>query len=96
MFLWKAEGRALRFSSETVSNGQLSEWLGEVLVNRFQLNPSQIPLSNQQLHALFKTAQTGSQGSVNASEEAWSSKLLFLFFIIMLGIERLLAIRKNA
>ncbi len=85
-----------RYSPEIVANGQLPEWLGEQLVNGYQLNVPQKPLSNQQLNALFKTPQEASQLQKNTNEETWFSKSVLLFFVIVVGIERWLAIRKNA
>ncbi len=79
---------------EKVSNGQLPEYLGELLVQQFELNPKQTPLSQQQLQSLFKTEST--QKQTGTENEAWFSKLLLLFFVIILGMERWLAIQKNA
>ncbi|AXE17067.1 hypothetical protein DR864_04610 [Runella rosea] len=90
------EWKTAQFSEEMLTNGRLPEWLGEVLVSHFQLNPSSKSLSNQQIKALFKTLDTKSQLAVNQAEGVQFSKWIFLFFIIMLGIERWLAIRKNA
>lgn len=77
-------------SSERVFNGELPEWLGEILVKHYQLNPTTKILSNQQLHSLFKYA-----GYSKTPEESVFSKLILLGFIIILGIERYIAIRKN-
>jgi hypothetical protein len=90
------EWKTAQFSGEMLTNGRLPEWLGEVLVSHFQLNPSSKSLSNQQLNALFKTLDTKNQYAVNQAEGVRFSKWIFLFFIIMLGIERCLAIQKNA
>ncbi|RYU93331.1 BatA domain-containing protein [Emticicia agri] len=78
-------------SSELVFNGELPEWLGEVLIKHYQLNPTNKALSNQQLGSLFKYAAPNT-----VAEESEFSKLLLLAFIVILGIERYLAIRKNA
>jgi hypothetical protein len=79
---------------EKASNGQLPEYLGEILIEQFGLNPNQSPLSQQQLQSLFKTESA--QKQINTANEAWFSKLLILLFVIVLGIERWLAIQKNA
>jgi len=76
------------------ANGQLPEYLGELLVKQFGLNPKQAPLSQQQLQSLFKTESA--QKQTNTENEAWFSKLILLFFVIILGLERWLAIQKNA
>jgi len=85
-----------QYSNEMLTNGRLPEWLGEVLVSHFQLNPSAKSLSNQQMNALFKTLDAKSQYAVNQTEVGRFSKWIFLFFIILLGLERWLAIQKNA
>lgn len=78
-------------SSAAVFNGEFPEWLGEILVKHYQLNPVQAVLSHQQLQGLFTNS-----GSNKASEETEFSRILLLAFIIILGIERYLAISKNA
>jgi hypothetical protein len=77
-----------------VSNGQLPEYLGELVVQQFELNPKQTPLSQQQLQSLFKTESA--QKQTNTENEAWFSKLLVLIFVITLVLERWLDIQKNA
>lgn len=91
-----AEWQTLRLDDEVRTNGQLPEWLGQQLVSQFQLNPSQKPLSNQQLMALFQPREAAEYSGVSAAEQAQMSKVLFLVFILLLGIERWLAIQKNA
>ncbi|RFS14247.1 BatA domain-containing protein [Emticicia sp. C21] len=78
-------------SSEFVFNGELPEWLGEVMIKHYQLNPASYALSQQQLNGLFKYARHS-----QAPEESEFSKLILFAFIIILGIERTIAIRKNA
>ncbi|MFN8345340.1 MAG: BatA domain-containing protein [Spirosomataceae bacterium] len=81
------------YSAETVRNGQLPEWLGERLIQQYELQPKQTPLSQQQLSALFKTEETRHHES---KDEGWFSKAVLLGVILLLGIERWLAITKNA
>lgn len=78
-------------SSEFVFNGELPEWLGEILIRHYQLNPASYALSQQQLNGLFKYVKHN-----QATEESEFSKILLLAFIVILGIERYIAIRKNA
>jgi hypothetical protein len=78
-------------SSERIFNGELPEWLGEILIKHYQLNPVTNELSYQQLHSLFKYAKHST-----APKESEFSKILLLAFIITLGIERYIAILKNA
>jgi hypothetical protein len=90
--------KAIPFSliKEKVSNGQLPEYLGELLVQQFELNPKRTPLSQQQLLSLFKTQTGDLRNHTVVGEEAWFPKSILLFFVIILGIERWLSIKKNA
>jgi hypothetical protein len=74
------------------NRGILPEQLTEILIKKYNLNPFQHPLSTQQLNALFTNAAIQSK----ANTESWFSKTLLLFFIIILGIERFIALKKNA
>ena len=78
-------------TSERVANGQLPEWLGEQLINYYGLATNQPPLSQQVLSGLFvptkKTSGTQQTGVQNA---------LTLLFIVLLLLERWVALTKNA
>ena len=78
--------------SNLVFSGQLPEYLGEILIKHYQLKTIQKPLSQQQLSSLFKISQNHSK----ISEESGFSKIILLLFIIILGIERWMALKKNA
>ncbi|WP_435352519.1 BatA domain-containing protein [Emticicia sp. SJ17W-69] len=78
--------------STLVFSGQLPEYLGEKLIKHYQLKTVQKPLSQQQLNSLFKISQHHSK----LSEESGFSKVILLIFIIILGIERWVALKKNA
>ena len=78
--------------SNLVFSGQLPEYLGEKLIKHYQLQTAQKPLSQQQLNSLFKISQNYSK----ISEESGFSKAILLLFIIILGIERWVALKKNA
>lgn len=78
--------------SNLVFSGQLPEYLGEKLIKHYQLKIAQKPLSQQQLNSLFKISQNHSK----ISEESVFSKAILLLFIIILGIERWVALKKNA
>jgi hypothetical protein len=78
-------------SSELVFNGELPEWLGEILIRHYQLNPTSYALSQQQLNGLFKYSRHR-----QTPEESEFLKILLLAFIFIFGIERYIAIRKNA
>ena len=68
--------------------------MGEFVVQQFELNPKNSPLSQQQLQSLFETESA--QKQTDTKNEDWFSKFLLLLFVIVLGIERWLAIQKNA
>ncbi len=78
--------------SNLVFSGQLPEYLGEKLIKHYQLQTAQKPLSQQQLNSLFKISQNHSK----ISEESRFSKAILLLFITILGIERWVALKKNA
>lgn len=84
----------IALSPALLSDGQLPEKLGELLVNQFQLNPDSKPLSQQQLQALFQI--DNAQNRTNTSKEAGISKFILLFFVLLLGVERWLSMKKNA
>jgi hypothetical protein len=78
-------------TSDMVFNGELPEWIGEVLVKHYQLNPDHQPLSRKQLNTIFKTKKYTPK-----AENSWFPASLLLVFIMVLGTERWIAIRKNA
>ncbi len=78
-------------TSELVFNGNLPEFLGEQFIKYFSLQNSNQPLSKKQIDALFKVQEYPKQAA-----NAWFSKGILLIFIILLGIERWIAIHKNA
>jgi hypothetical protein len=65
--------------------------LGEQLIKHFGLQNSYQPMSKKQIDALFKVQKYPLQAA-----NAWFSKGILLIFIILLSIERWLAIHKNA
>lgn len=78
-------------TSEIVFNGNLPEFLGEAFIKHFDLQPTKKTLSNQQINSLFK-AQTSTLKAMNQ----WFSKAIILIFILLLSVERWLAIHKKA
>jgi hypothetical protein len=78
-------------ASERVANGQLPEWLGEQLCRHFGLEIAQPPLSKQALQALFLPVSDH-----NKTQQAGVQNALLLVFVILLAIERWLALIKNA
>jgi hypothetical protein len=78
-------------TSEMVFNGNLPEFLGEQLIKHFGLQNSNKPMSKKQIDALFKLHEYPMQAA-----NAWLSKSILLIFIMLLSIERWMAIHKNA
>ncbi len=78
-------------TSELVFNGNLPEFLGEQFIKHFSLQNYNQPLSKKQIDALFKVQEYPKQAT-----NSWFSKGILLIFILLLGIERWLAILKNA
>ncbi len=77
-------------NNEWVFNGQLPEFLGERIVKHFNLQANKT-LTNNELNNLFQV-----QKYPQKSSNEWFSKSLLLIFILLLALERWLAITKNA
>ncbi|MCE7071939.1 BatA domain-containing protein [Dyadobacter sp. CY327] len=70
-------------TSAMVQNGQLPEWLGEMLITHYQLDKNLRPLSQRQLESAF--------GSVEPLKERHSDGLyhwLLLLFVLVVMLER--------
>lgn len=78
-------------SSNLVFEGNFPAYLGALIIQHFDLQHHQYALSQQQIKALFKVAEYPKK-----IESEWFSKTLLLIFILILSIERWLAIRKNS
>lgn len=78
-------------TSELVFNGNLPEFLGEQFIKHFGLQNFNQPLSKKQIDALFKVQEYPKQVA-----NTWFSKGILLLFILLLSMERWLAIHKNA
>lgn len=78
-------------TSERVSTGQLPEWLGEQLVNFYSLNSNRPLLSQRELSALFVPST-----KPTTAQQAGVQNALLLLFIVLLLLERWLALTKNA
>ena len=78
-------------TSELVAGGQLPEWLGEQLIRHFGLIMDSTPLSQQALKSLFVTS-----AKQNQTQQAGIQNALTLLFIVLLIIERWIALTKNA
>lgn len=77
-------------NNEWVFNGQLPEFLGSKIIDFYNLQADK-PLTNNELNNVFQV-QKYSQKSSNE----WFSKSLLLVFVLLLVLERWLAITKNA
>ncbi|MFN3852369.1 MAG: BatA domain-containing protein [Spirosomataceae bacterium] len=79
---------AKSFESDSRSEAEI---VTETIVKKFNLNPDNQPLSNQQLSALFKTEK-----QFRNHAQTWLNDSLFAVFLLVLGIERWLSVRRNA
>lgn len=77
--------------SERVENGQLPEWLGEQLIRHYDLPVNRSPLSKAELRALFVPTRPR-----DTRQQAGVQNALLLLFVVILLIERGLALTKNA
>ena len=78
-------------TSERVAGGQLPEWLGEQLVQHYGLLTSREPLDLQALNARFVPTTRHT-----TTHQAAVQNTLFLLILILLIVERGLALTKNA
>ncbi|MCF2502375.1 BatA domain-containing protein [Dyadobacter sp. CY107] len=77
-------------TSDVVQNGQLPEWLGEIMIDHYHLENHLNPLSQKQLEASFGSVRTeGVQSSNNLQ------KWLMLLFVLTLILERWISLNKN-
>jgi hypothetical protein len=77
-------------TSLLVQNGQLPEWLGDLLVRHFKLKENSGPMSQKQVRSLFVKVKPVSDPSEGPLHQ-W----LLLIFVTTLILERWMAMRKN-
>ncbi|GAB3883080.1 BatA domain-containing protein [Spirosoma agri] len=78
-------------TDERVANGQLPEWLGEQLIQHYGLQASSLPLSQQELNALFVVSSRSDHKPQTVVHNA-----ILLLFVVLLIAERWIALTKNA
>lgn len=78
-------------AAEIVKSGQLPEWLGELFIRHFKLDANLFPLSQKQIDRLFITT-----ADPDANQPEGIRNALFLLLIMLAGVERWIALRKNA
>ncbi|GAA4398494.1 hypothetical protein GCM10023187_09210 [Nibrella viscosa] len=83
-------------TAELVAGGQLPEWLGELLVQQFGLQPAAAPLGRQEWANLFVRSATRRSASQAGELPDNANAYLTLLFMILIGMERWLALRRNA
>ena len=83
-------------ASDLVKSGQLPEWLGDRLVASFGLNTAPRTLSQQQLNALFVPVDRPANKPADDASSATVHGGLLLALILLIGLERGLALTKNA
>lgn len=83
-------------ASERVAAGQLPEWLGEQLVQFFGLNPTRLPLSQAQCKGLFVTTPQRASKPLDDGTSSVFQRSVWLAIILLIGVERWLALTKNA
>ena len=78
-------------TDERVATGQLPEWLGEQLIRHYGLETNSLPLNRRALKTLFVTANRPDR-----QPQTLVHNLLVLLFVVLLIVERWLALTKNA
>ena len=78
-------------SSPMVANGQLPEWLGQQILNHTGLPGSTTPMTRAELSTLFKPMKPTSGES-----SATTQRIFFGILLVLIGIERAIALTRNA
>ncbi|MCF0060192.1 BatA domain-containing protein [Dyadobacter chenwenxiniae] len=77
-------------TSDIVQNGQLPEWLGEMLIEHYDLEENTNPLSGRQLNAAFGRVKPG-KGPLSDGLHQW----LLLLFLLTLILERWISLNQS-
>ena len=77
-------------TSAMVQNGQLPEWLGELLIEHYNLDETKNPLSQKQLNAAFESVKAAKGQSADDLQ-----KWLLLLFVLTLLVERWISLKQN-
>lgn len=82
---------SLRLSaSDVVRNGQLPEWIGDKLIEHFDLTLIKTPLSKQQFESHFESVKADGDADSELPRQ-W----ILLLFILLLMLERWIALKTN-
>lgn len=78
-------------TSPMVANGRLPEWLGQQILNHIGLPGDIAPLTQSELSTLFKAMKpTSGESSAN------TQRIFFSILLVLIGIERVIALTRNA
>ncbi|SKB46336.1 BatA domain-containing protein [Dyadobacter psychrophilus] len=77
-------------TSPIVQNGQLPEWLGELLIKHYDLDKNRNALSQKQLYAGFERVKPEKGQSANSLQ-----KWLLLLFVLTLMLERWISLNQK-
>lgn len=86
-----AEDKLMPQTAELVRTGRLPEWLGELLVRHFNLKTNPHPIPSGQLKRLFIATAKPDEKQPETVRNG-----LLLVFVMVLGVERWVALKKNA
>lgn len=78
-------------TSERVETGQLPEWFGEQFLKQYAIETNQPPLNQQDLKTLFILS-----ANPTTQQQAGIQNALLLAFVVLVALERWLALTKNA
>lgn len=81
-------------TSERVANGQLPEWLGDQLLTFFKRNPAPPALTPQEMSGLFVRTTAINETQTASISRTWEQNWLLLALLVVIGVERWLALRK--
>lgn len=78
-------------SSSLVASGQLPEWLGQQLLEHWDIRGDAEPMGTLELNALFRTTTLPAGNPAAATQS-----ILFVLLLVLISLERSIALTRNA
>lgn len=78
-------------TSSLVASGELPEWLGQRILDHWEIKGDPVPMSRAELSGLFdrSTRPTG-------QSSAATQQIIFIFMLVLVILERTIALKRNA
>ncbi len=78
-------------TSPLVASGQLPEWLGQRILDHWKIKGDPVPMSREELSGLFARSTRPSGQSSAATQQ-----IIFIFLLVLVILERTIALKRNA